>query len=499
MEVNVPRDRGGLVRVRDVIFQIVLRQHVVADRSVTLAFSADRGDPVQLVVLEFRLPQRVVLHKVPVRENAQQAVVANVLGFLGHVAVLARLLLPVAAANVIDGAFVERDRPVNVRERRGSFAFAGVPEDRVPHDLPVGFDWSVDLVEFAACLAAVHHLAAGHSGQNRVSGRVHEKRRGEPGLRPRVRISGEDRLDPFRALGVHFQRVHVLAQEEPASGIRTAEKDLFPRVFVKLRGVRPAGAVQGLDLVNEVSEHRVRRDVDAAAQTDADLGTVAAAQNVAVLQKQDLQTEPGRGHGGANAGHSAADHDQVVRFLRVFQSDPGFRVAESVHRLRVVWRRERGVGREVKRVAPTVEPGQVVQPDLGIQIFVRDLDGPGLLPRPRLAVRAEDFRKSLFPDEDLEFSRGGPTAPDRRPVPGASPDHVRSRLVKPGFRHAVRHGFPVAVRHHVRGAQLRHGVRVHDPPPERFEGLALDEKVRRGNDAGGEKEQNGKKNSAHLY
>ena len=66
MEVNVPRDRGGLVRVRDVIFQIVLRQHMVADRSVALAFSADRRDPVQLVVLEFGLSQRVVLHEIPV-------------------------------------------------------------------------------------------------------------------------------------------------------------------------------------------------------------------------------------------------------------------------------------------------------------------------------------------------------------------------------------------------------------------------------------------------
>ena len=94
MQIDVPCDRRCGVGVRDMVLQVVLRQDMVADDTVAFALAARRGNPREGDPSVIRPFRRVVLQPVPVREDGEEAVVANAFGVLRHVAQEAGLLFP---------------------------------------------------------------------------------------------------------------------------------------------------------------------------------------------------------------------------------------------------------------------------------------------------------------------------------------------------------------------------------------------------------------------
>ena len=71
VEVDAPGNRRGGVRMLRVVLQVVLRQHIVADDAIALAFAANWRDSLEGVVSVLRLLRGFVLNPMPVREDRQ--------------------------------------------------------------------------------------------------------------------------------------------------------------------------------------------------------------------------------------------------------------------------------------------------------------------------------------------------------------------------------------------------------------------------------------------
>ena len=138
-------------------------------------------------------------------------------------------------------------------------------------------------------------------------------------------------------------------------------------VFI-LRGRFGVAAVQWSKFLQQVAELRIGADGDAAAEMDAHFGTVAAAENGAVVDERDTAAEPRGGDGRADARDAAAADDEI----------------ELASRKR--WRWHGADGRrlatccEADGVATSVESRQIMQGDDG---FSGGNDhGAGYLPFP---------------------------------------------------------------------------------------------------------------------
>ena len=85
-------------------------------------------------------------------------------------------------------------------------------------------------------------------------------------------------------------------------------------VFVDLGGVGRAdvSTLFGFQFGDNVADARVGREVDAAAEPDADLGAVVAAQHGPVLEEGHFETEAGGGQRGGGSGDAATDNYEVV-------------------------------------------------------------------------------------------------------------------------------------------------------------------------------------------
>ena len=115
----------------------------------------------------------------------------------------------------------------------------------------------------------------------------------------RVRLDGHDT----------FARAE---REEPRIEPRLERVDLS-EILVVLGAVHAPAAADRRDLVHHVAERGIRPYVDVAAEADADLGRVAAADHVAILHEQRLRRRARGGLRGADAADSAADHNEVER------------------------------------------------------------------------------------------------------------------------------------------------------------------------------------------
>ena len=127
----------------------------------------------------------------------------------------------------------------------------------------------------------------------------------------------------------------------------------------------------------------------ASAKPHAHLGRIASAEDVAILQQQRLHAKTRSRQRGAASCHATANDNEVVLVRIVDDLDAGLRMAPGVH----LRRRRRGripFGREVERIAASVEAGEVAKSD--------DILGPllkthnaCLLPMPCLVANAEFF------------------------------------------------------------------------------------------------------------
>ena len=82
-------------------------------------------------------------------------------------------------------------------------------------------------------------------------------------------------------------------------------------VLVPFRRLRVAARLRP-DLGNDISEPRIRPKVLVAAQMNAHLRRVRAAQNRTVLHKRDLEPEPRRRNRRADAGNPSAHDAEVI-------------------------------------------------------------------------------------------------------------------------------------------------------------------------------------------
>ena len=199
----------------------------------------------------------------------------------------------------------------------------------------------------------------------------------------------------------------------------------------------------------------------AAAERNADLRAVAAAEHGFILQQKGSESEPCRRECGNGSGDAAAGDDQVVFAGIVDGGDPVFLPAELFQRGSAVRRDIIGIGGEIDRVAAPVESGEVVQGN-GVRSGGK-MQGPGFLPRPFFAVGAEDFRQFEAVDPKRETSGGSAAFPDGGPVPRSRPDVIDGGFDDFDFRHGVGDRRADSVRHQVRGTHFMHRGGVDHP------------------------------------
>ena len=133
------------------------------------------------------------------------------------------------------------------------------------------------------------------------------------------------------------------------------------------------------DFVQQVPQGRVGSHVDLAAQAHTHLGRIVSAQDVAVLDQSHLTAQTGRRQGGADAGHTAAHHNEVIGSLIHGLVGPQQGFAQGAIGFKGTVGHLVGSG-EDERVAATVEAGQVVQ---GERVCAGgQVPGPALLPVP---------------------------------------------------------------------------------------------------------------------
>ena len=112
MLVDVPCDGRRSIRERALLFKVFLRENIVSNHTVPFALAANRGNPCETVVREFLSARRDILEVMPVGEDGQESVIANLLRLLRHVPILARLLRPASYARISCAGFTDRERPV---------------------------------------------------------------------------------------------------------------------------------------------------------------------------------------------------------------------------------------------------------------------------------------------------------------------------------------------------------------------------------------------------
>ncbi len=248
-------------------------------------------------------------------------------------------------------------------------------------------------------------------------------------------------------------------------------------VLVLRSGLRVA-ALGGTDFGDHVAEARIRPEVLVPAQMDAHFGGIGAAQDRTVLHERDLEPQPRRRDGRADAGDAAAHHGEV-------------RLDELRLQGRRRTRRRLGVRRETHGVHAAVEALEVtdrhrVFPGLEVHLV-------GLDPQPfALPLHTQDGRRLDAVHRELERARAGRGAPLGRPVLRAREDIVPSRLWHGEGCLRVRHGHAEAVRDEIGGAHFEAELRIELPPAQFLELLALEENrfgARRKRGADGGKKQ----------
>ena len=415
----------------------------------------------------------MVLDEAPVGEDREQTVVADEFRLLRHVAVLPRLLLPGSPADIVDRLLRNRQTPVDVREGDRTRFLARRPLDGVPHHLAVGLLRRVRLVVGVAPLAPVHRGAAREPRDRAVARRVAEERRLHADFLACARVAVQDGGDA--SVRVLLDAVHVLVQHRARRQTVRVERHLLPLVLVELRGQGRVVAVDRHDLAQDVSERGVRSHVDRAAGRDANFRRVAAAQHRTVLQEErfHLVTRSRLRH--ADARDAAADNNQIPCLTRVPETKQPQLLLPCAQRRKFVRRLFR-FRREPERVAAPVEARQVVEADLN-RLSGDKFHVPRQLPVPVFPMRAQFRRKRRTVYDHLETSRRA-FRPDRVPVPRPRPHGVPAGRGERRRRHGIAHGLSIAVRHHVAGADLPHGMWIDHPSAEVAETLALHESRR---------------------
>ena len=196
MQVEVPGRGERGVFVENVLVDVVLFQHVVAQQPARFAFAGDVGHPAQFAVAEFAVITESVFQETPIRIDHQQTVVADAFEIGDLVEIHAGFPFPLAHRHLLAVRFVEPQAIAEHRKIRLFTRIDRIPLHRRTHRHPVGGRRGQLLTEFVPALAAHPEIGPGQKPDRAVARTVGEKRRFEKRLLPGFDVADDHRSDP---------------------------------------------------------------------------------------------------------------------------------------------------------------------------------------------------------------------------------------------------------------------------------------------------------------
>ena len=356
MQINAPCDRSRPVIMWNPLLYVALRDHIIADYTVAFTLSAQSRRPHKFLIRKLFFIWRTILQPRPVAQNSHQSIIADIFDVTDLITVLSRLPIPTAIEPLKAVLIIEFNPPIDVRKRHGMTTIARLPQDGMPHNLPIRLFRSQCLAETRTRFPSDHHLAATPLAKRSIACAIRKQLRAATRLTPRPQ---RFRNDCFNDTAIPFHANHLLIQQQV---LPFRETTCFPFIFKEFRQFCLSGLTcNRADDRTDIAKLRIRSKIRQTACPDANFTAAATAQNTAILNQQCFHTAGSRRQCRADARITAADHNQIIFHGIIDDRHAAFRTSESRQCIRAIRWLERCILRKINRVATTVEACQIMQ------------------------------------------------------------------------------------------------------------------------------------------